>query len=452
MFEKIFKLKDNNTNIKTELLAGLTTFITMAYILVVNPDILSASGMDKTSVLFATAIASFIGCLLMGFLTNYPFALAPGLGLNAYFAYTVCVGMGYDYKFALLAVFVEGIIFIILSVTGFREKMVKSIPQSLKHGISAGIGLFIIFIGCQGANLIVSNPSTLVSLVDFNTNFSTSGITALLAIIGLIIICVLTHKKVKGAVLIGIIATWILGIICQLTGLLHVGSDTGIASLIPDFSNFSFNGFGKNIGSCFDFKNMSFNWLDFIVISFTFLYMDMFDTMGTLVGVSNDSGLLAEDGSLPKAKGAFLADAIATSVGAVFGTSTTTTFVESSAGVAIGGRTGLTAIVTGLLFLISILLYPIFIAIPSFATAPALIYVGFLMLKDIIKLDFDDIVDFVPPLLCVAIMSFSYSISDGIGVGIISYVLLSLLTGKGKKVSIIMYILAVAFIAKYAFL
>lgn len=453
MFEKLFKLKENNTNLRTEILAGLTTFITMAYILAVNPDILSASGMDKSSILFATAMASFVGCLLMGFITNYPFALAPGLGLNAYFAYTVCIGMGYSYKFALLAVFVEGIVFIVLSATGFREAMVKSIPASLKNGISAGIGLFIVFIGFQGANLIVHNDATLVSLVDFNGCWSTKGVTALLAVIGLLIICFFSHKKIRGAVLIGIIATWLLGIVFELTGLLEVGGETGIPSLIPNFSNFSLSGITANFGACFDFSGMKFKVIDFIVITFTFLYMDMFDTMGTLIGVSNDSGLLDENGTLPKAKGAFMSDAVATSVGAVFGTSTTTTFVESSAGVAVGGRTGLTAIVTGFMFLISIFLYPIFIAIPSFATAPALIYVGFLMFRTITKNDsYDSITDYVPALLCVTVMALSYSISDGIGAGIISYVLLNLALGKGKKTGIFMYVLAVAFIAKYIFL
>lgn len=298
----------------------------------------------------------------------------------------------------------------------------------------------------------MKNDATLVSLVDFNANWSTQGIAAVLAIIGLLIVCVLAYRKVKGAVLIGILSTWVLGIICQLTGLLKVGEGTGLASLIPDFSNFSLKSVGTNFGACFDFKGMNFNWLEFILVTFTFLYMDMFDTMGTLIGVSNDTGLLDENGALPKAKGAFLSDAIATSVGAVFGTSTTTTFVESSAGVAVGGRTGLTAIVTGFLFLVSIFLYPIFIAIPSFATAPALIYVGFLMLKDIAKLDFDSFLDFIPALICVTVMALSYSIADGIGAGIISYVLLGLLMGKGKKTSVFMYVLAVVFIAKYIFL
>lgn len=452
MMEKIFKLKENKTNIRTEILAGLTTFITMAYILAVNPDILSASGMDKSAILFATAIASFIGCLLMGFLTNYPFALAPGLGLNAYFAYTVCIGMGYSYKLALLAVFVEGVIFILLSVTGFREALIKAIPQSLKHGISVGIGLFIVFIGFQGAGLIVKNDATLVSLVDFNADWASKGIPALLAIVGLLIICFLSYRKIRGAVLIGIISTWLLGIVCQLTGLLPTGGETGLASLIPSFAGFSLSGIGTNFGACFDFSGMSFRWIDFAVITFTFLYMDMFDTMGTLIGVSNDTGLLDENGSLPKAKNAFLSDAIATSVGAVFGTSTTTTFVESSSGVAVGGRTGLTSVVTGFMFLASIFLYPVFIAIPSFATAPALIYVGFLMFRDILKFDFENITDFIPSLVCVTVMAFSYSISDGIGVGIITYTLLSILTGKGKKVSAFMYVLTIAFIAKYIFL
>lgn len=452
MFEKLFKLKANHTNLKTELLAGLTTFITMSYILAVNPDILSASGMDKSAVLFATAIASFVGCLLMGFFTNYPFALAPGLGLNAYFAYTVCVDMGYSYQFALLAVFVEGLIFVVLSVTGFREAMVRSIPRSLKHGITVGIGLFLVFIGMQGANLIVRNDATLVSLVDFNRQWPNCGITALLAVIGLVIICALSHKKIKGAVLIGILSTWLLGIVCQLTGLLQVGGETGLASLIPDFTGFSFGSAGANIGACFDFSNMQFSWLNFAVITFTLLYMDMFDTMGTLIGVSNETGWIDENGNLPKAKGAFLADAIATSTGALFGTSTTTTYVESSAGVAVGGRTGLTAIVTGILFLLSIFLYPVFVVIPSFATAPALIFVGFLMIKEIVKLDFSNLTEFVPALTCVSVMAFSYSISDGIGAGILSYVLINVCTGKPKKVSLFMYILAVLFLAKYALL
>ena len=452
MLARLFKFEQNRTCLKTELLAGLTTFVTMSYILAVNPDILSAAGMDKSAILFATAIASFVGCVLMGVFTNYPFALAPGLGLNAYFAYTVCLGMGYSYKFALLAVFVEGLIFVALSVTGFREAMVEAIPASLKQGISAGIGLFIVFIGLQGANLIVGNDSTLVSLVDFNAGFSAQGLPALLAVLGLLLICVLSYKQVKGAVLLGIVATWLLGIVCELTGLLSVGGDTGLASLLPDFSGFSLGAVTQNLGSCFAFRDMSFRWMDFIVVVFTFLYMDMFDTMGTLIGVSNDTGMLDANGTLPKAKGAFLSDAIATSVGAVFGTSTTTTFVESAAGVAVGGRTGLTAIVAGLLFLLSVFLYPLFVAIPSFATAPALMYVGFQMLKIITKFDFKDLLDFVPALLCVTVMAFSYSISDGIGAGIISYAVLALATGKGKRVSVFMFVLALAFIAKYAFL
>lgn len=451
MLQKLFRLRENGTSLRTELLAGLTTFVTMSYILAVNPDILSASGMDRSAVLFATAIASFVGCLLMGLITNYPFALAPGLGLNAYFAYTVCVGMGYSYRFALLAVFVEGLIFVLLSLTGFREAMVRSVPASLKHGISAGIGLFIVFIGLQGANVIVGDPSTLVTLVDFNAA-GAQGITALLALIGLILTGVLVTRKVRGAVLIGILATWLLGILCQWTGILAAGVEGGLPSLIPDFTGFSLKGLGANFGACFRFRGMSFRLIDFIIVVFTFLYMDMFDTMGTLIGVSNDTGLLDESGTLPRARGAFLSDAIATSVGAVFGTSTTTTFVESSAGVAAGGRTGLTAVVTGIMFLLSILLYPVFVAIPSFATAPALIYVGFLMMRDITKLDFSKAAELIPPLLCVTVMALSYSISDGIGAGIISSVVLDLLTGKGKKVSIVMYLLAIAFILKYTIL
>ena len=376
MLEKLFKLKENNTNVRTEVIGGITTFMTMAYILAVNPQILSASGMDSQAILMATAIASFIGTIVMALLANYPFALAPGLGLNAYFAFTVCGQMGYSWQFALFAVFLEGLVFIVLSLTNVREAIFNAIPLSLKKGISVGIGLFIAFIGLQNANLVVADASTKVAIVDFTANFNTVGIGALLAIIGTLIIVVLSIKKVKGAILIGIIATWLLGIVCQLTGLYVVDVENGFYSLLPAWSEFNLGAIGQTFGQCFTpeaFANVK--WVDLFVIMCSFLMVDMFDTLGTVIGVANKAKMLDKDGKLPRVREVLLADAVATSAGAVLGTSTTTTFVESSAGVSAGARTGLASVVTGLLFLLSIFLSPVFCAIPGFATAPALIYV-----------------------------------------------------------------------------
>ena len=414
--EKFFKLKENKTTVGTEVMAGVTTFMTMAYILAVNPSILSASGMDPNAILMATALAAAIGCFCMAFLANYPFALAPGLGLNAYFAYTVCGEMGYDWRIALLAVFVEGIIFIVLSVTNAREAIFNAIPMQLKRGVSVGIGLFIAFIGLQNSGIVVNSDSTLVTIIDFTSDFKTTGISALLAVIGVIIIAVLYIKHVKGSILIGIFATWILGIICQLTGL-YQG-----ASLIPSWSTFDLTSIGSTFGQCFNVAGLNFSIADFIVIVFAFLFVDMFDTLGTLIGVANKADMLDENGKLPRIREALLADAIATSAGAVLGTSTTTTFVESSSGVAEGGRTGLASVVTGALFVVAILLSPIFIAIPGFATAPALIFVGFLMISAVVKIDFEDFTESIPAYLCLVAMPLTYSISEGIGVGVISYV------------------------------
>jgi AGZA family xanthine/uracil permease-like MFS transporter len=446
MLEKLFKLKENNTTVKTEVVAGITTFMTMAYILALNPTILcDGTGMDPVAVLMATALASCIGCFAMAFLANYPFALAPGLGLNAYFAYTICGQMGYSWQFALLAVFIEGIIFIILSLTNVREAIFNAIPLQLKKGVSVGIGLFIAFIGLQNAGIVVSS-STLVTLVDFTADFRNTGISALLAVIGLLLICVLYIKKVKGSILIGIIATWILGLICQLTGLY-----TG-ASLIPSWSNFNPAALGKTFGQCFNVSFDNVKVFDFIVIIFSFLFVDIFDTLGTLIGVANKANMLDQNGKLPRIKQALLADAIATSAGAVLGTSTTTTFVESSSGVSEGGRTGLTSAVTGVLFLLAIVLSPIFIAIPSFATAPALIFVGFLMVSAVVEIDFNDFTESIPAYLCLLFMPLTYSISEGIAVGIISYVIINAVCGKAKKVAPLMYVLAVLFVLKYIFL
>ena len=448
MLEKFFKLKENGTNVRTEVVAGVTTFMTMAYILAVNPSILSASGMDAQAVLIATAIASFIGTICMALLANYPFALAPGLGLNAYFAYTVCGSMGYSWQIALFAVFVEGLIFIVLSLTNVREAIFNAIPLQLKKGVSVGIGLFIAFIGLQNAGIVVNNDSTLVSIVDFTADFHTSGISALLAVIGIFIIAVLYVKKVKGAILIGIFATWILG----LTGLYVVTPDAGYYSLIPAWSSFNLGAISSVFGQCFKADFSSLRAFDFVAIVCAFLFVDIFDTLGTLIGCATKADMLDKEGKLPRIKEALLADAIATTAGAVLGTSTTTTFVESSAGVAEGGRTGLSSVVTGLLFLLAVFLSPIFITIPSFATAPALLFVGFLMISAVTAIDFNDFTEAVPAYLALIAMPLTYSISEGIAAGVISYVVINLISGKAKKITPLMYVLAVLFICKFIFL
>ena len=452
MLEKWFKLKENNTNIKTEVVAGVTTFMTMAYILAVNPSILSASGMDSQAILMATALTAFIGTLAMAFMANYPFALAPGLGLNAYFAYTVCGAMGYSWQIALLAVFAEGLIFIVLSVTNVREAIFNAIPIQLKKGVSVGIGLFVAFIGFQNAGLIVNSDSTLVTVIDFTAEFHTAGICAVLAVIGTFIIAILHIKGIKGSILIGIFATWILGLLCQLTGLYTVTPEAGYYSLLPSWSSFSLGAIGLTFGKCFTADFSSIRILDFVVIVFAFLFVDIFDTLGTLIGCANKANMLDKDGKLPRIKQALLADAVATSAGAILGTSTTTTFVESSAGVAEGGRTGLASVVTGLLFLISVFLAPIFITIPGFATAPALLFVGFLMITAVTQIDFDNLTEAIPAYLCLLAMPLMYSISDGIAVGVISYVVINLACGKAKKITPLMYVLAVLFVCKYIFL
>ena len=454
MLEKLFKLKENNTNVKTEITAGITTFMTMAYILAVNPDMLGAAGMDKTAVLLATCIASFIGTACMALMANLPFALSAGMGLNAFFAYTVVLTMGYSWQVALFAVFVEGIIFIILSLTKVREAIFDSIPLVLKHAVSVGIGLFIAFIGLQNAGLTVDDPATLVKLISFRENFSTAGICALLAVIGTVIMAVLYIKRVKGSILIGIVITWILGIICELTGLYTVNVDAGYFSLIPTFEMTDFSTLSSTVGQCFNIDFSSINIVNLIVVVFAFLFVDIFDTLGTLIGVSAKAGMLDKDGKLKQIKPALMADAVGTTAGAMLGTSTVTTYVESAAGAAEGGRTGLTSFTTAVLFLLSMFFAPIFIAIPSFATAPALIVVGFLMFSNIsnIKMDDDNLLKAIPAYLCIIAMPLFYSISEGIALGIISYVLLHLICKKGKEVSPVMYILAVLFVAKYIFL
>lgn len=376
------------------------------------------------------------------------------MGLNAFFAYTVCGNMGYPWQVALLAVFVEGLIFIVLSLTNVREALFNVIPMSLKKAVSVGIGVYIAFIGLQNAGVVVNSDSTLVTIVSFRDNFQTGGICALLAILGTLFTAFLYIKRVKGSILIGILSTWVLGIICQLTGLYTVDVEAGYNSLIPAFSMTDFTALGSTFGQCFKFDFDGVSIINFIVVIFSFLFVDIFDTLGTLIGVCNKGGMLDKDGKLPKIKPALLADAIATSAGAVMGTSTTTTFVESSAGVAEGGRTGLTAVVTAILFLISMLFAPIFIAIPSFATAPALVIVGFLMFSSITEIKFteDSFLEAIPAYLCILAMPLFYSISEGISMGIISYVVLHVVCGKAKKVKPLLYVVALLFILKYIFL
>ena len=453
MLERVFKLKENNTNVKTEVMAGITTFMTMAYILAVNPSILGDAGMDPTAVLIATCLASFIGSVAMALMANMPFVLSAGMGLNAYFAYTVVLGFGYPWQIAMLAVFVEGLIFIVLSLTNVREAIFDSIPLPLKHAVSVGIGLFIAFIGLQGAGVIVGS-STLVGLVNFHANFSTSGICALLALVGTFITAVLYIKNVRGSILFGILATWILGIVCQLIGIYVPTPEAGFYSLLPTMGVTDFSKLGETFGQCFKADFSGVGLFNFIVIIFSFLFVDLFDTLGTVIGVSAKANLLDENGKLPRIKPVLMADAVATTAGAVLGTSTVTTFVESSAGVAAGGRTGLTAMTSAVLFLLSTLFAPIFTAIPAFATAPALIFVGFLMFINITKINMEDrpMSETVPAYLCLLMMTLSYSIAEGISFGMISYVLLNVVCGKGKEVKPLLYVLSVLFICKYIFL
>ena len=443
MLEKFFKLKQNNTDVKTEITAGITTFMTMAYILAVNPSILSDAGMDANAVLIATCLASFIGTACMAFMANMPFA--PD---------TVVLGQGLSWQVALFAVFVEGLIFIFMSLTNMREAIFNSIPLSLKKAVSVGIGLFIAFIGLQNAGLAV-DASTLVTITSFTENFSTKGICALLAIIGLFITAILHIRNIKGGILYGIVITWGLGMLCQVAGIYVPDPAVGAYSLFPSgLMSADFSALGKTFGQCFKIDFSSVGLFNFIVILFSFLFVDLFDTLGTLIGVCSKADMLDENGRMSQIKPALLSDAIATSAGAVLGTSTVTTFVESSAGVAVGGRTGLTALTTGILFLLATLFSPLFTSIPSFATAPALIFVGFLMFEAVVDLNFsfEKRDEAIPAYLCILAMPLFYSISEGICLGIISYTVLKAATGKAKEVNPIMYVLTVLFVLKYIFL
>lgn len=452
--EKTFKLAEHKTDVKTELLAGLTTFMTMAYILAVNPSILSTTGMDAGAVFTATALGACLGTVLMAVLSNYPFALAPGMGLNAFFAFTVVGQMGYSWQVALAAVFVEGIIFIILSLTKVREAIFNCIPNALKFGVTAGIGLFIAFIGMQSSKIVVDGV-TLVTLYPFKASladgtFWTTGIGALLAMFGVLFTAVMLAKKVPGGILLGILFTWILGMIFELTGIYIPNPELGMFSVMPNFSG------GISIPSLAPtFMHLDFSAIlsfNFITVVLAFMFVDLFDTLGTLIGVASKADMLDKDGRLPKIEGALLADSIATTGGAVLGTSTVTTFVESSAGVAAGGRTGLTAIAVAALFALSLFFAPIFLAIPAFATAPALIVVGFLMVSGLLNVDFNDVTEAVPAFIAAIAMPFAYSISEGISLGVISYVAINLMCGETrKKTNWLLYILAIIFILKYIF-
>lgn len=451
--ENFFKLKEHGTDVKTEIIAGLTTFMTMAYILAVNPSILGATGMDTGAIFTATALASAIGSFCMALFANLPFVLSAGMGLNAYFAYTVVLGMGYSWEVALTAVFVEGIIFIILSLTNVREAIFNAIPASLKVAVSVGIGLFITFIGLQNAHIVVDG-STLVGLFSFNGSvkagtFQSEGITVVLALIGLLITAFLVIKNVKGNILLGILITWVLGIICQLTGLYVPNAEAGFYSLIPSGIISAPASVAPTLFKM-DFSAMAS--LNFVVVVFAFLFVDIFDTLGTLIGCATKANMLDKEGKLPGIKGALMADAVGTTVGACLGTSTITTFVESSSGIAEGGRTGLTSIVSGLFFILALFFSPIFLAIPSFATAPALIVVGFFMMQSVAKINWSDMLEAIPAFICIFAMPFMYSISEGISFGVISFVVLNAVAGKAKKITPLMWVLAVLFILKYIFL
>lgn len=452
MFEKLFHLQANHTSVKTEIMAGITTFVTMVYILAVNPSILSASGMDAGAILTATAVSSAIACFCMALFANKPFALSAGLGLNVYFAYTVCGAMGYPWQAALAAVFVEGILFIILTLTKVRTAIFNAIPSQLKIAVSVGIGLFIIFIGLQNGHVIVDG-ATLVTLFSFKNaimtgTFFTEGITVILTLIGVLITVAFLLKGKKGFMLWGILLTWLLGIICQLSGLYIPNPELGFYSVIPT----AFLSVPASMAPTFmqmDFSFITSHTLDFLVVVFAFGFVDIFDTLGTVIGCAGKANMLDENGQLDHMEGVLLADAVGTTVGAMCGTSTITTFVESSSGISEGGRTGLTACTAGILFLAALFLSPLFLTIPSFATAPALIVVGFLMIEQISKIDWSDMGSAIPCLICFTMMAFSYSISDGIAYGIMSYSVLYLLIGRGKELSILMYILSFLFILKY---
>ncbi len=437
--EKFFKLKEHNTTVSTEVTAGITTFMTMAYILIVNPDLLSAAGMDRGAVFTATALAACLGTILMGLFANYPFALASGMGLNAYFAFAVAPRFGW--QVALLAVFIEGIIFLLLSLINVREALFDAVPTSLKHAVTVGIGLFIAFVGLQSAGVITQDPVVGVALGDI------TDIRVILAMVGIVLTMILVAKKVKGALFFGIIGTYAIGLVCQMVGIYVPNPEIGIYSLYPSgFIMMPPSIAEINLFSAFKtgvFTDIKF--LDLAVVVFAFLFVDLFDTIGTLIGVSMKAGFVDKNGKLPKLKQALLADAVGTAVGAMLGTSTVTTYVESASGVTEGGRTGLTAMVTAGLFFLALFFSPIFSVIPAFATAPALVMVGVFMAESVGKIEFGDFTEAIPAFLAFTMMPLTYSISNGLIFGVISYVIIKLLTGRSKDVNIVMILMAILF-------
>ena len=447
---KYFNFQDNKTNYSKEIRGGIITFLAMCYILAVNPSILSASGMPSNAIFIATAISAGIATIVMGVFAKLPIALASGMGLNAFFAFTVCGVMGYSWQFALTAILVEGLIFIVLSLTGVREAIFKSIPQNLKYAVSIGIGLFIALIGLINANIVVKDPSTALAHFNFQGgDFQTTGITVLIAIIGIVMTAILINKKVPGGLLWGVLGTWGLGMICQVCGLYVPNAEAGFYSLFPNFSEMTNLGALKETFMQFEFSSITNPQFWFVV--FAFLFVDIFDTLGTLTGCAIEGNLLDENGNLPNAKKALLTDAIGTTLGACLGTSTVTAFVESSSGIAEGARTGFASVVTGLLFLLALVLSPIFLAIPSFATAPALILVGCFMMKSSAKqIDWDDFSESIPAFMIIIMMPFAYSIATGIAYGFVTYTLINLIFGDRKKVNWIMILLSVMFIIKFA--
>ncbi len=444
--EKLFKLKENNTNVRTEIVAGFTTFLSMVYILAVNPTILGDAGMNPSAVFTATAVSAAIASILMAVLANYPIALASGMGLNAYFAYSVCIplaqaGVQEPWKIALTAILVEGIIFVLLSIVKFRETLVNKVPRNLKLGITAGIGLFITIVGLKSAGIVVADQATLMAFGDI------SSPQVVLALLGIVIVSILHHYQIKGSILWGILVTWLLGMLAQITGWYSVEPAAGAFSMFPNFENGMTPAAPEMFQ--FDFSYVKNHFVDFAVIVFSFLFVDLFDTAGTLIGVASKADLLDEEGNLPKAGGALMSDALGTIAGACLGTSTVTSYVESSAGVAQGGRTGLTAVTSGVLFVIALLLSPVFLAIPGFATAPALVFVGFLMISSVKDMDFsEDMAGAIGGFLAIIMMPFTYSIANGIMFAILAFVMIKVFTGKGRDVHVVMWISALLFVLK----
>jgi len=451
ILEKFFKLKENGSTVRTEIMAGITTFLAMAYILAVNPNMLGDAGMNTQGVFMATALSAAVATIIMALLANYPIALASGMGLNAYFAYTICLGELSDHpnawQIALTAILVEGLVFILLSAFKFRETLVNTIPENLKHGITTGIGLFITFIGLQNGGIAIADASTKVALGDVSTA------PVALALIGVLIIGIMFYFNVKGAILWGILITWVLGIFAELGGWYVPNPDAGVYSVIPHITGIG--DFLPNFGALgdtafkFDFSYVAENFVNFLVIVFAFLFVDLFDTVGTLIGVASKGNMLDQDGKLPRVGKALMADAVGTVVGACLGTSTVTSYVESSAGVAQGGRTGLTSLTTAALFLLSLFLWPIFGVIPSFATAPALIIVGLFMMSSVLKMKFEgDMADVLGGFVAIIMMPFTYSIANGIMFGMLTWVVLKLVHGKFKEIHPVMYVVAALFVLR----